>query len=404
MKIAFIVPRFEPQLAGGAEVHCQRLAERIALRLRSEQAARGYKVELLTTCARDHFSWKNYYEPGNKVVNGVTVRRFLVDPNRVTPRFLMIQRKIDHRLPITQKEEQWWISDSVRSQRMEDFIAKNENRYDWFIFMPYLFGTTYWGIEAVPKKSLLIPCLHDELFAYLNIFKDMFNKVQGIMFNTYPEIDLAKRLYNLPPDKITMVSLGFSADNESNPNIFRHTYGIHDPFILFAGRREGGKNIDLLLNYFRFYKKLKLVLLGSGPVNLTTEDKDHIIDLGYIPEEHKKSAFSAALAFCQPSVNESLSIVIMESWAAKRPVLVNSGCAVTVDHCRRSHGGLYFGNCLEFSECIDFLLANPEIADEMGINGQNYVKEYYSWDAVLKRFDDAIKKFSSDTPVAAGIR
>lgn len=399
MKIAFIVPRFEPQLAGGAEVHCQRLAERIA--------SKGYEVELLTTCARDHFGWKNYYEAGNKIVNGVTVRRFLVDPNRVTPRFLIIQRKIDHRLSVNQKEEIWWISDSVRSHSMEEFMNKNKNRYDWFIFMPYLFGTTYWGIQVVPEKSLLIPCLHDEPFAYLDLFKEMFNKVQGIMFNTYPEIDLAKRLYSLPEEKITMVSLGFESDGEYNPKIFRDTYGIHDPFILFAGRREGGKNIDVLINYFRLYKKnnnkrIKLVLLGSGVVNLSTEDKDNIIDLGYIPEEHKRSAFNSSLAFCQPSVNESLSIVIMESWSAGRPVLVNSGCAVTTDHCKRSQGGLYFNNYPEFEECINYLLANPDIADKMGLNGQTYVRDNYSWDAALRRFEDALKKFRAAS-MAAGV-
>lgn len=400
MKIAFVVPRFEPQLAGGAEVHCQKIAERVA--------SRGYQVELLTTCARDHFSWKNYYEPGNKIVNSVLVRRFLVDPNRVTPRFLIIQRKIDHRIPISKKEELIWVSDSVRSHRMEDFIAKNKNRYDWFIFMPYLFGTAYWGIQVVPEKSLLIPCLHDEPFAYLDIFKDMFNEVQGIMFNTYPEIELAKRLYNLPEDKITIVSLGFEAEGEYNPKIFREIYGINVPFILFAGRREGGKNIDLLINYSRLYKennnnRVKLVLLGSGPVNLTTEDKDSIIDLGYIPEEHKRSAFSSALVFCQPSVNESLSIVIMESWIAGRPVLVNSSCAVTLDHCRRSQGGLYFSNYYEFEECINYLLVHPDIADRMGVNGKNYVKENYSWDAVLKRFTDALKKFKRDPSVVARV-
>lgn len=409
MKIAFIVPRFEPQLAGGAEVHCQRLAERVALRLRpsassglrsGQAGGKGYEVELLTTCARDHFSWKNYYEPGNKVVNGVTVRRFLADPNRVTTKFLMIQRKIDHRVDITPKEELCWISDSVRSHSMEEFIAKNRERYDWFIFMPYLFGTTYWGIQVVPEKSLLIPCLHDEPFARLSVFKEMFNKVQGIMFNTYPEIELAKRLYNLPEDKITMVSLGFEPQiTQINPRLFRDHYGVRDPFILFAGRREGGKNIDLLLNYFRLYKKIKLVLLGSGPVNLSLEDKDNIIDLGYIPEEIKKSAFSACLAFCQPSVNESLSIVIMEAWAAGRPVLVNSGCAVTLDHCRRSNGGLYFSNYPEFSECIDYLSANPDIADRMGYNGQEYVRNNYSWDAVLKRFKESLCKFTNGCQV-----
>lgn len=391
MKIAFVVPRFEPQLAGGAEVHCQLLAERAA--------QTGHKVEVLTTCARDHFTWKNYYEPGNKIINGVTVRRFLVDPNRVTPMFLMIQRKIDFRMPISPKEELWWMEDNVRSRRMEEFISKNKSKYDWFIFMPYLFGTTYWGIQSAPEKSLLIPCLHDEPFAYLSIFKKMFQTVQGIMFNTYPEIELAKRLYELPEKKITMVSLGFEPGGVYKADDFRNKYGIHDPFILFAGRREGGKNIKVLLEYFRLYKKhnatrIKLVLLGSGAVDLTTEDKDNIFDLGYIPEDAKRGAFGAALLFCQPSIHESLSIVIMESWIAGRPILVHAGCAVTKDHCTRSGGGLYFSNYPEFEECVNYLLSNPDTADKMGKNGQKYVNENFSWDAVLKRFNDSLNKFN----------
>lgn len=400
MKIAFIVPRFEPQLAGGAEVHCQRLAEKLA--------GRGLKVDLLTTCARDHFSWKNYYEPGNKIVNRVTVRRFLALPNRVTPRFLSIQRKIDHKLPLTNKEQKDWISDSIRSHTMERFIDSQEDKYDWFIFMPYLFGTTYWGIQVVPEKSLLIPCLHDEPFAYLDIFREMFNKVQGIMFNTYPEIDLAKKLYAVPDEKITMVSLGFEQGENYDSAIFKEKYGIDSPFLLFAGRREGGKNIKLLLDYFRIYKQnnntgLKLVLLGSGPVSLSTEDKDFIVDLGYIPEEYKRSAFAGSVAFCQPSVNESLSIVVMESWLAKRPVLVNAGCSVTVDHCKRSQGGLYFSSYPEFEECLNSFLSNRDIADQMGKNGQVYVRDNYSWDAVLNRFEESLKKFYGNSSMAARI-
>jgi glycosyltransferase involved in cell wall biosynthesis len=318
----------------------------------------------------------------------------------VTPQFLMIQRKIDYRVPLTEKEELWWMRDNVRSQRIEEYLVKNARNYDWFIFMPYLFGTTYWGIQAVPEKSLLIPCLHDEPFAYLGIFKKMFNKVCGVMFNTYPEIELAKRIYNLPEEKISMVSLGFESHGKYDPHLFRETYGLKDPFMLFAGRREGGKNIDLLLNYFRLYKKnnnskLKLVLLGSGVVNLTPEDKDNIIDLGFLPEEHKRSAFSAAYLFCQPSVNESLSIVIMESWMAGRPILVNSGCAVTKDHCQRSGGGLFFSNYFEFDECVNYMLSNPEQSEQMGINGRQYVVNEFSWDAVLKRFNDSIKSFTS---------
>ncbi len=400
MKIAFVVPRLEPQLAGGAEVLCQKLAERIA--------GRGNDVELLTTCARDHFTWKNYYEPGSKKISGITIRRFLVDPKRITKRFLVIQTRINHRFPLTDKEEVQWISDSVRSRAMESFISENRCKYDWFIFIPYLFGTTYWGIQTVPERSLLIPCLHNEPFAYLGIFKEMFNKVHGIIFNTFPERELAKELYGISEKKTIVVGLGYDIDNEYKKGPFRNKYGIEDPFILYAGRREKGKNIDLLQDYFRVYKKhnnnrLKLVLLGSGEVMLSAEDRNFAIDLGYIPEEYKRSAYAEALVFCQPSVNESLSIVIMESWLAGRPVLVNSRCRVTMDHCRRSRGGLYFSDYPEFEECINYLLKNPSIADEIAKNGREYVKANYSWDAVLDKFDEGLEKFHGNTSVVTGI-
>lgn len=140
---------------------------------------------------------------------------------------------------------------------------------------------------------------------------------------------------------------------------------------------------------------LKLILLGSGPVELSVSDKAFIVDLKYIPEEYKGGAFAGALFFCQPSVNESLSIVTMESWMSGRPVLVNAGCNVTKDHCRRSQGGLYFSSYPEFEECINYFVSNPNIADQMGENGQKYVRENYSWNAVLNRFEDSLEKFST---------
>jgi len=390
MKIAFVIPRVEPQLAGGAEVLCQNLAEKAW--------GRGHYVEILTTCARDHFTWKNYYEPGNTHKGALVIRRFMVDPNRMSQRFLRIQKKIDHKLRLTGKEELWWIMDSVRSRKMEEFISKRRNRYDWFIFMPYLFGTTYWGIQAVPAKSLLIPCLHNEPFAFLGIFKEMFNKVQGIIFNTVPEMHLAEKMYGFDVGKSSVVGFGFDVGKQYKKSLFRNRYGIEAPFVLYAGRREAGKNIDLLLNYFRMYKKynknqLKLVLLGSGEVKLSAEDRNFVIDLGYIPEDYKQSAYTDALMFCQPSVNESFSIVIMESWLAARPVLVNAECAVTKYHCKEANGGLYFNDYPEFEECINYILNSPGAASQIGRNGQEYVKVNYAWNKVLNRFEEALERF-----------
>ncbi len=52
---------------------------------------------------------------------------------------------------------------------------------------------------------------------------------------------------------------------------FREKYEIYNDFVLYAGRRESGKNTPLLVDLFCKYKeynqnKLKLVLIGSGDV------------------------------------------------------------------------------------------------------------------------------------------
>jgi len=390
-KIAFICPRYGVKAAGGAEEYTQTLAGKLQ--------AQGHKIEVFTTCAHDHFSWKNYYEEGRKRINNVLVRRFRVDGGRNTREFLSIQGQIDRRKKISLNLQERWISESVNSTNLYRFIEKQKGNFDCFAFIPYLFGVTYFGAKVAPEKSLLIPCLHNEPFAYLDIFRKLFSGVRGVIFHTYPEMELAKRIFNLPEDKMFRVGLGFEKNkDESNAQRFRKKYGIDDPFILFAGRREEGKNLPLLLNFFRDYKmhnqnNLKLVLIGSGEVCLGTRDKRDIIDLGYISSSDKQDAFAAALLFCQPSVNESFSIVLMESWLAARPTLVHGECEVTRDHCRRSNGGLWFSSYFEFEETVNFFLGNPRVADRIGRKGQAYVEEDYCWTRVLDRFEQALTKF-----------
>ena len=70
-KVAFVVVRYGKDINGGAEYHCQMLAERLT----SE-----YDVEVLTTCVRNAETGKNEYEEGNEYWNGVLIRRFKADP------------------------------------------------------------------------------------------------------------------------------------------------------------------------------------------------------------------------------------------------------------------------------------------------------------------------------------
>ena len=43
----------------------------------------GYPVEILTTCAVDHHTWENFYEPGMAYVNGILVHRFPIERGNI---------------------------------------------------------------------------------------------------------------------------------------------------------------------------------------------------------------------------------------------------------------------------------------------------------------------------------
>lgn len=382
MKLAFVTPWYG-NIPGGAESECRRTVENLK--------KHGVEVEILTTCVKEFLSdWStNFYKEGTYDLNGVIIRRFMVH-KRDTVRFDKINYKLMRNLKISPEEEQIFMREMVNSPNLYFYISEHSADYDYFLFIPYMFGTTYYGSRIYPEKSILIPCLHDESYAYLDIYKTMFENVKGIIFHASPEKVLANRLYNLS-NKQTVLGEGIDMDFAYEPVRFREKYGIKNDFILYAGRKEAGKNVPLLIDFFCRYKKhnkneLKLVLIGSGTIEIPSENKNDIIDLGFVPLQDKYDAYAAATFLCQPSLNESFSIVIMESWLCKSPVLVHGDCAVTKDHCIKCNGGLYFNDYYEFEGCLDFYLENPETRKIMAENGMSYVVGNFSWDKIVEKY------------------
>jgi len=113
-----------------------------------------------------------------------------------------------------------------------------------------------------------------------------------------------------------------------------------------------------------------------------------ILDLGFVPLQDKLDALAAATVFCLPSINESFSIALMESWLQGTPALVHAGCAVTVEHCRNANGGLYFADYDEFAATLDYLCDHPAEAAQMGRNGRAYVLSRYDWPIIIPRYGD----------------
>ena len=65
-----------------------------------------------------------------------------------------------------------------------------------------------------------------------------------------------------------------------------------------------------------------------------------------------------ALVSVSPSALESFSLVVIEAWVERVPVLVNGACGPTREHCERSGGGLWFTSYPEFEAVLERLVSD----------------------------------------------
>ncbi len=389
-RLAFVSPRLhEGGTAGGAETLLHSLAR--------DAAAAGCAVEFLTTCARDHHTWRNELPEGAFEREGLTVRRFPVNPGRDAERFLALQSAISRGERLSDDEEAEWLRHSVNSDALTAHLEARGDSFDRVLAGPYLFGLTAAAAAVRPDRTLLVPCLHDEPFARVRRIARMFGQSRGCLFNTEPERLLAHRLMpDFAPRVEAVVAMGLP-DFTADPAAFARRSGLTEPYLLYSGRREPLKGTPLLLDYLDAYRQrrgraVKLVLTGSGDVDCPEGLRPHLLDLGFVDEATKREVMAGAAVFCHPSTNESLSIVLLEAWLAGTPALVHARGEVLRWQCRAAQGGLWFGNYPEFEEALTLLLDRPALRKALAANGRGYTLRQYAPERVLERFLEALRQ------------
>lgn len=388
MKVAFVVQRYGLEVNGGAELHCRLIAEHMS---------KYWDVEVITTCAVDYVTWKNEYKPGVEEINGVKIRRFSVNSPRRQWWFGLLSKMVFNGLHTKGIEISWMKAQGPYSTGLLSFIEKERNRYDYFIFFTYLFCTTFFGLPKVSIKSILVPTAEEAPPLSLKIFHELFNMPRAIIYSTYEEKRLVNRLFNNENIPNDIVGVGIDFPKDIDGLRFRKKFKISEDFILYIGRITVDKGCDKMFDYFIRYKKdhpgrLKLVLIGKAFMEIP--EHPDIINLGFVSEEDKFDALRASKLLVMPSPYESLSMALLEAWLAERPVLVNKSCDVMNGQCKRSKGGLAYNNYKEFSENIDYLLANEDSGKAIGQQGKEYVLANYSWDVIERKYIEFIKRIS----------
>lgn len=385
-KVALVVHRYGLDVNGGAEYHCRVLAEHMVSR---------YEVDVLTSCARNTLPWDNAYQEGMEVINQVNVRRFPVEKIRDDMLFDELYKKMGN--GEKEIEEEWITQMGPYCPSFISFLEENADKYEAVIFFTYAFYLTVKGVGLHLKNSILLPTAHDDASVRLPIYQEVFRAPAAFLYNSVEEKEFIISHFHTEdkPSRLTCVGIDIPEQGMyALPDRFK---AYEDNYIIYVGRISHGKNFGELNRDFIEYKRrnpsqLKLIVLGRTDDKMLLTYSEDIIYAGFVTEEEKTALLENAKLLVMPSEYESLSLVILESMAAGRPVLVNGRCAVLKGQCIRSNAGLYYTDFFEFEAGLNYILSHEEAYQQMRENGYRFVRENYSWDKVVADISDLIEE------------
>jgi glycosyltransferase involved in cell wall biosynthesis len=387
LDLLFVVQRYGIDVAGGAEAHCREVVERLA--------ARGHRMEVMTTCARSYVTWENHYPPGTEELAGVRVHRFPVDHPRDQALFAALSaRVLGSGTPVPYHLQQAWVEQQgPRSTPLLAYLADEAGRFDVATFFTYLYWTTWAGAPVAARRTAtaIQTTAHDERPFHLPVFDTAMRAVDGFLCSTPEEAALVQRKvgHHRP---IGMPGVGVDLEVQGTPSRFRSRFGLGErPYLLFLGRVDPHKGSSELVAHFTAYKErnggdLALVVVGEEVTRVP--DHPDIVATGFVDDATKHDALAGMAALALPSYFESFSMVLCEGWAQRRPALVQGRCEVLVGQARRSGAAIPYVGFAEFEVAVQQLLDHPDVADRLGRYGRAYVERRYSWDNVLSLYED----------------
>lgn len=363
--VAVVTQRCGEGVIGGAESYALQLARWLR---------QDHRVEILTTCARDYRRWRNHFPPGVEEADGLTIRRFEVMGERywwLFGKFSGLLFAFQRHLGTPRWIEFLWLRlQGPYAPDLVEYIARNRDRYDVFIFCTYLYYPTVRGLPAVADKSILIPTAHDEPAIRFGMFRELFQLPRAFIFLTETERELVHRLFDNRHIPSVVAGAAVEICDEG---------GRDEGFLLYIGRVEVGKGCVELFDFCR-RAGVELVVIGPAQIKIP----DHVRYLGEVGETEKGALLSQCRAVVVSSMLESLSIVALEGWARGKPVVarVPSPIADLVLECG---GGVVYRSFEEFQEVVTRLDA------QAGTRGRRLVRERYTSEAVARRWGRALQ-------------
>jgi glycosyltransferase involved in cell wall biosynthesis len=210
-----------------------------------------------------------------------------------------------------------------------------------------------------------------------------------------------KSMPGIDKKKITAIPNGIPCDDYFRlplRDICRKELGISNEQILigFTGRISKVKRLDLLLKAFQNthnrFPQTRLILAGEGELRENMESLSHslgltdsVIWLGYYPDVPR--LLSAMDIYIQPSVNEGLSLSILEAMAAEKPV-ISTQVGSASEILQEGISGVLIppGSAAEIEKALIRMIEQPDERYRLAINAREFVLKEYNLQKMVESY------------------
>jgi glycosyltransferase involved in cell wall biosynthesis len=148
-----------------------------------------------------------------------------------------------------------------------------------------------------------------------------------------------------------------------------------------------------LISWYQDWKQvekssqIKLVLAGHQESSVIIPDVSEISYLGFVSDAERDFLIQNCFALVNPSVYESLSMIVIEAIMAGKPVLARRQCKVFEFYARFAPSVRLFGDGCELGEELlrQLDIGSEESQRDIAIS-KSWAVARFSWDSILETF------------------
>ena len=276
-----------------------------------------------------------------------------------------------------------------------------------FLVMPHGMLDPYFQLTEGRK----IKAIRNRIFWNL-IENKLITSADALLFTCETELELASKTFKpYHPKATVLVGLGVEQPPEYNSRMkdeFNNKLNFKDgqPYLLFLGRLQDKKGIDLLITAYRSLNKSdnnlpSLVIAGPGIetaygkyLQQLAEGANNIYFTNMLMGDAKWGAFYGCEAFVLTSHQENFGIAIVEAMACSKPVLISRQINIFKE-IEQDAAGLICNDSLIDIEIMlkKWILFSTDKKQTMAIAALNCFKKNYAMEVFSKKMYTLISSF-----------